>query len=304
MRSVLVTGASGFIGAALTPALARAGLPVRAASRRPGLTMPAGVDAVVLGELGPDLDWSRALEGVGVVIHLAGPAHALHAEGELHRAIVEGTARLVEQARRCGVERLVFVSSIKAVAGASGSPLTEQDAPAPADAYGKAKRATEAVVLAQPELHPIVLRPPLVHGPEAKGNVRRLLGVADTALPLPLAGIENQRSLISLDALVAAIIAVVRRHDGPNGVFHLADRPALSTGAIIAALRQGLGRPARLFAAPGARLFLPRQMTESLVVDDARFRAAYGYGEHAGVNCAEALAATAAAWKGRRQRRG
>lgn len=281
MTRVLVTGASGFIGSALAPALVALGFRVRAASRR---SCPAldDVETMRVGDLEAGHDWSRALAGVDAVIHLAGPAHARSSERELHTAIVEGTAALAAQAEAAGVTQFLFVSSIKAGEGRR-------------DGYAGAKLAAEEAVLARVALRPVVLRPPLVFAAHAKANFARLLHIADTALPLPFAGIDNKRSLISLPSLIAAIAAVLRAPDGKSGVFDIADEPPLSIFEIVAALRRGLGRPERLFRAPGLVKLAPRALRESLVADPAAFQQAYRWrGEN---NVHDALAACAAAWK-------
>ncbi len=284
MTRVLVTGASGFIGSALAPALAAAGLSVRIASRR---SCPDGevVEAVRVGELGGGHDWSRALAGVDAVVHLAGPAHARASEHALRAAIVDGTEALAEQAVSAGVERFVFMSSIKAGEGR-------------ADGYGGAKRAAEDAVLAHAGLRPVALRPPLVFAANAKANFARLLRIADTPLPLPFAGIDNKRSLISLPSLVAAIAAVLRAPEGRSGVFDVADDPPLSTPEIVAALRRGLGRPERQFRARGLASLAPRALRESLAADPGAFRHAYAWRGEDDVR--ETLAACAAAWKAAR----
>lgn len=284
MTRVLVTGASGFIGSALAPALAGLGFSVRAASRRPSPERDH-VEMVRVGELGARHDWSRALAGVDVVVHLAGPAHARSSERELHTAIVEGTAAFAAQAEAAGVTRFLFVSSIKA--GEAGR-----------DGYAGAKLAAEEAVLARVALRPVVLRPPLVFAANAKANFARLLHIADTALPLPFAGIGNKRSLISLSSLVAAIAAVLHAPAGRSGVFDVADDPPLSTPEIVAALRRGLGRPERLFRAPGLVKLAPRALHESLIADPAAFRQAYAWRGEEDVR--DALAACAAAWKAAR----
>lgn len=297
MTRVLVTGASGFVGSALVAALAADGWSVRAAARR----RTDSVDCIVTEHLGPDADWRAALAGVEAVVHLAGPAHARHSEPHLRRAIALGTGALAAQAQAQGVQRFVFVSSIKAVAAhAPGRSLSERDAPAPQDAYGRAKLEAERAVLEQGKARAVILRPPLVVAANAKANFERLLRLADTALPLPFAGLDNQRSLITLASLMAAITAVLAKPDGRGGVFHVADQPALSTPAIIDALRAGLGRPARQFRAPGLSMLAPPALSESLAIDDALFRAEYGYGARGDVDMSAELARCAREWKARR----
>ncbi|MEQ1618931.1 MAG: NAD-dependent epimerase/dehydratase family protein [Terricaulis sp.] len=294
MARVLVTGASGFVGSALVAALSERGWAVRAASR----TRLPFANACIVGDLGPDTDWRAALEGVDAVVHLAGPAHARYSAAELERAIVLGAAALAAQARAAGVSRFVFVSSIKAIAAhAPGSMLAEGDAPNPQDRYGRAKLSAEREVLEHVGEAVLVLRPPLVFGADAKRNFRHLLAIADTNIPLPFAGIENRRSLISLASLIEAILATLTKRDGPSGVFHVADRPALSTPAIIDALRRGLGRPTRQFSAPGISMFTPPALTESLAIDDSHFRTVYGYGPRTETDVSAALEQCARDWK-------
>lgn len=288
---VLVTGASGFIGSALATALAPA-FRVRTADRRPSGAMG---DSVPIGDMSEKTDWRRALEDVAAVVHLAGPAHGRFSPDELRGAIVGGAESLAAQAAQAGVKRFVFVSSIHACAKRTdGAPLTEQTPPAPTDAYGAAKLAAEHVVLSRGELKPIVLRPPLIHGARARGNFARLLRLVDTPWPLPLGGLRNRRSVMSLDSLDAAIITVLRAPTtAPGGVFHLCDGPAVSTSEMAASLRHGLGRPVRLFAAPALAAFATPALTESLEIDAAKFRAAFGY---AGVDSCDALVASGREW--------
>lgn len=297
MDKILVTGASGFIGSAIGAALTRDGLTWRAAYRS---SSPPGVDAAVVGDLGPDTDWSAALQGVGVVVHTAGPAHASHSEAEFQRAHAEGARRLAEQAEVAGVRRFVLVSSAKAGGDrTTGAPLTETSAARPETPYGRAKLAGERAVLERAGLTTIVLRPPLVHAAGAKGNVRSLLVMADTPLPLPLGGLSNRRSIIARDALVEAILAVIRAPTPRPGVYYVADRSSCSTSEMATWLREGMGRAPHLLPSQLMLGLAPRVLTESFEVDDAAFRAAYGYGRCADLDTREQLVRTGRAWKAR-----
>src|SRR5579864_2784117 len=110
---ILVTGAAGFIGAGLCPALAERGHDVVAGLRRAGQS-PAGAEPTVLGEIGPETDWSTALDRIDIVIHLAQRAHAGPDPAAL-AAEPAAVAALVRAAAASGVKRLVLLSSIKGV---------------------------------------------------------------------------------------------------------------------------------------------------------------------------------------------
>lgn len=284
MARILVTGATGFIGRALAPALHADGHDVLTPGR------------AEVGDMGPGADWARFLEGVEAVIHLAGLAHARYGEAELMRVNAGGALALAAQAARAGVGRFVLMSSVKAAADESGDVALAESAPAkPGAPYGRSKRVGEQAVLAHASLRPVVLRPPLVHGPGAKANFATLMRLAASPLPLPLASLTARRSVIARDSLIGAVKRVLARPDAASGAYFVADRPALTVAEIVAALRSGLQRAPGLFGAP-ITPFAPAALRENLVVDDSAFRAAFGF---EGADSRAALAATAAAWKTR-----
>jgi nucleoside-diphosphate-sugar epimerase len=250
---VLVTGASGFVGRPLVDALVGAGHRVRATTRQPGeARFPAGVETVATGDYRQPVDWAPLLAGVDSVVHLAGIAHIGPAidEADYDRVVHAATAELAAACSKAGTRRFVVMSSVRAQSGpAADGVLTEDDAPRPTEAYGRAKLRAEAAVRAA-GVPWTILRPTMVYGAGAKGNLALLLRVADSPWPLPLAGLANRRSLVSLDNLIAAVRFVLGADVAVRQVYLVADPTPVTLPQIIAALRRGLGRAPRLYPVP------------------------------------------------------
>jgi nucleoside-diphosphate-sugar epimerase len=249
---VLVTGASGFIGRPLTEALAGSGYEVRAAVRQSREEFASsGVDIVAVPDLAGPVDWPALVAGMDAVVHLAGIAHAGSGtpEAAYDRVNHAATGSLARAASAAGA-RLVFLSSIRAQSGPRADhPLTEADEPHPTDAYGRSKLAAEAAVRAS-GVRSTILRPVLVYGAGAKGNLASLSWLAALPLPLPLGSLVNRRSLLARDNLIAAIRFALDNPRADNQSFIVSDPGALSVAEIVSILRQARGRSAALFPLP------------------------------------------------------
>lgn len=271
--TVLVTGATGFVGRVLVRRLLDRGVAVRAAVRGPveaarGV-LPPGAEAVAVGSIGPATDWAAALEGVGAVAHLAARVHVMRDTAadplaEFRAVNTAGTRRLAESAAAAGVRRLVFVSSIKAVVDESRpEPVTDATPPDPHSPYGLSKREAEealAAVSAATGLETVVLRPPLVYGPGVAGNLRTLMRLCARRVPLPLAGVRNRRSLVGVENLADAVATCLFHPAAANRRFLVDDGQPLSTPDLIRALGAGLGVAPRLLPVPPALLELAARL--------------------------------------------
>lgn len=292
---VFVTGGTGFVGRHVVDALVTCGHPVVLLTR----TLPAqprhGVTSVS-GALEDVRSYAAALEGCRAVIHLAARAHVLRDRtADPLRAFrqinTDATQHLAAAARAAGVGSFVFVSSI----GVNGD-YTEEHAcfgpdspPAPVQFYAISKHEAELVLtdLAGPDFKVTVVRPPLVYGPGAPGNFRRLLLLVRSGVPLPLGGLNNCRSLIGVQSLTELLVRSLAPGEARVRTLLAADAAPVSSSEIIEALAEGLQVPARLFELPspilaGARSLpwtrrMVRQLFESLCVDPSATAAAVGW---------------------------
>lgn len=287
---ILLTGATGFIGRVVARTLVRRGHALRAALRRPVDAL--AFESVVVGEVGPDTSWSRALEGMDAVVHLAAHVHTMsHDAGAAMRHLrvnAEGTMCLARAAVLAGAKRFVFVSTIKVNGEASaGRPFSAADKPDPRDAYARSKWEAEKVLLEMGGIEPVIIRPPLVHGPGAKGNLARLCRLAHSGWPVPFAGIRNRRDLIAVENLADLVERCVWHPAAAGQVFLAADGQALSTPELYSLIAEALGRRARMFRFPVGLLrglALPlglgaeiERLTQSLEIDIRKTRDILGW---------------------------
>ena len=247
MTLAAVSGASGFIGSALIPALAAQGVAVRPDTR------PDGQRLLLCGQA--LADWLR---GVDVVYHLAGIAH----DNAAHRRQADFTAvnrdltlDLYHASAAVGVAAFVWLSSIKALGDTAAAPLGIDAPHAPQGNYARSKAQAELGLLRAnraggPRL--AIVRPPLVYGPGVKGNFARLLKLCGSPWPLPLAGAGGLRALLGLDNLVDLLVHLARTVNPPT-LIHVRDNEEWRTTDLVRELRRLAGQPNRQFFVP-ARL--------------------------------------------------
>lgn len=259
-QTVLVTGATGFVGQTLCAQLARLGYDVRAAVRTSGTARALLAEEVLVRGLDGEIDWSAAAASANVVVHLAARVHVMDDQAsdplaEFRRVNVQGTLRLAQQAAQAGVRRFVYISSIKALGDATqaGQSFTEESPAQPSDAYGISKLEAEQglrELALQTGLEVVIIRPPLVYGPGVKANFAALMGAVQRGVPLPFGAVHNARSLVGLGNLVDFIVSCLAHPKAANQTFMVSDGQDLSTTALIRAMAQAAGVKARLLPAP------------------------------------------------------
>jgi nucleoside-diphosphate-sugar epimerase len=253
---IMVTGAAGFVGKPLCAELLHRGQAVRAAVQSRNTSIE-NAEAAAIGAIDGETDWTDALRGVNVVIHLAARVHVMKESAadplaEFLRVNLYGTSNLAQQAAHAGVKRLVYVSSVKV----NGEQTTEtqsfveSDEPDPQDPYAISKwRAEQDLqrIAYQTGLEVVIVRPPLVYGPDVKGNFIRLLTAIDKGIPLPLAGANNLRSLLYVGNLVDALIACATHPAAVGQTYLVSDGEDVSTAMLAEKIARALERKSRAF---------------------------------------------------------
>ena len=259
---ILVTGATGFVGLPLVNLLfcEASGYSVRAAVRHAALTLPRGLECFFCGDIGSHNVWHEALIGVDTVVHLAARVHVMRNSvgdplAQFRETNVAGTLNLARQAARCGARRFIYVSSIKVNGETTdaGKPFTADDVPAPVDPYGVSKLEAESglkeIGLDQ-HMEVVVIRPPLVYGPNVKGNLARLLQLIDYGLPIPYANAGNLRSLVGVSNLVDLIVTCITHPKVAGKTLLVSDGEDVSTAKLVRRLAASMGKRARLLPIP------------------------------------------------------
>ncbi len=261
MFQIMLTGANGFVGSRLLSQLGRhpefqvAGLCRRLPSGKSNFHFHA------VGDL-QQADLSTLLSGVDVLIHAAARAHIINDVeadplAEYRRVNVEGTLNVARQAAAAGVKRFIFISSIGVNGNINTCPFQADEHPNPAEPYAQSKWEAEQSLMqlaSQKGMEIVIIRPPLVYGPDAPGNFGSLVRWIEKGIPLPLGGVYNKRSLVGIDNLVDLIIRCIDHPAAANQVFLAGDGEDLSTTELLRGAGRAMGKPARLIPVPAGLL--------------------------------------------------
>jgi len=296
-HTILVTGATGFVGRVLSTRLLADRSKVRGTllASEPHTSLIDGICPVIVSPLGPDTDWQTALQGVDIIIHLAARVHIMDDPAddpltEFRNVNVAGTEHLAREAAKAGVRRLVFISSIKVNGEETEKPYSSKSPPDPSDPYGISKWEAEQSLRKiedETDLEVVVVRPTLVYGPGVKANFLKMLTTVQKGIPLPFASIKNRRSLIYVGNLVDAL-ALCAFHPAAAGKTYLvSDGDDVSTPELIRRTAAAFGVKAALFPFPPELLRLAGRITGkvsavdrllgSLAVDTSAIRRELGW---------------------------
>ena len=215
-------------------------------------------ERAIVGSVDDGVDWSSALDGMDVVVHLAARVHVMHETVSdpllVFRATnVEGTLNLAKQAAAAGVRRFIFISSTGVNGAQTTLPFTELDSPNPHNAYTLSKWEAEQglqEISKETGLEIVIIRPPLVYGAHAPGNFASLIRAVQRGIPLPLGAIHNKRSFVYVGNLVSLILRCIDQPAAANQVFLVSDGCDLSTTELLRGCAKALGVKSRLLPVP------------------------------------------------------
>lgn len=292
--NILLTGSTGFLGRQLVKSLlSKPGVNLTATLRR--FAEIPGAHTVHVQGLDADTDWSASMAGQEIVIHAAARAHVLKDElvdplEEYRRVNVEGTLSLARQAAAFGVKRFIFISSIGVNGKVNARPFNEDDLPNPVELYAQSKWEAEQglwEIHRETGMELVIIRPPLVYGPNAPGNFGSLMKWVAQGVPLPLGAVSNMRSLVAVDNLIDLIITCIDHPAAANQVFLAGDGQDLSTTELLKAVAKAMGKRSRLIPVPpsllmcAATLFGKKEVAQkllgSLQVDISKARNLLGW---------------------------
>jgi len=286
---VAVTGANGFLGAALINKLSEQGYQGYALSRKP-LKSPHCFTDCLITDINADTDYTGCLIDVDCIIHCAARVHIPTKQStltEFRQTNVAGSLNLARQAHKQGVKRFIFISSVKAMGEETQTDMvyTYQSIPVPVDPYGLSKLEAEQALqdfTAQVGMELVIIRPPLIYGVGVKANFLQLLRCVDKGIPLPLGAIHNQRSFLALDNMIDLIISCISHPQAANQLFLVSDDCDLSTTELLHLIANALGKRPKLIPLPmtwidmGGRWLNQRTITQrlcgSLVLDISHTR--------------------------------
>lgn len=249
LKTVLITGASGFVG-------------------KRYLTFNQDkytLKTVSLQKVKPEaVDFA----GVDTIVHLAGKAHQMQQiDADIYFEVNHRlTQRFAAAAQKAGVSHFIFISTVKVYGDEPKSGYLDLSSPTiPNDPYGKSKLKAEQALLQMESKDFIIsiIRPPLVYGPEVKGNLIRLLKLTQKNIPLPFKGIENERSMVYLDNLIALINRVTNIK--ASGIFIPGDKVPFSTSDLIEMMYKGMNRNPKWFKLPNIGITLLEKIKPELV---------------------------------------
>jgi len=291
LKKIVITGAAGFVGKKLIEELLNHNYLVIALINRKDIEIKGNPNLVTYNLHDALNEGSTILGATHALIHLAAKTHSSINSSkknylEFKKVNLDLTTKLINKAIEKNVDKIIFLSSVKAMGEESLSgALTETHTPSPQDNYGKTKLLAEEKIrelCSKNGANHIILRSPLIYGPNSKGNLRLLEKLINYGIPLPIKNIDNGRSFIFIENLVDAIITSIKNKNNISGTYLISDNEVISTPNLIRKIAEIKGRKHRLVNFPLKYLryfmILLRQkkkfdsISANLIVSNSKYR--------------------------------
>ncbi len=256
---IAITGSNGFLGSYLSNYLLEKNFKIRRIQRK------NDENCFVIKNINENTDWAEALKDVEVIIHCAAKVHIFNSSKETINSIysfnVNTTKELAKQAAKLGVKKFIFISTAKVFGEKTdfdkkfslGSPCM------PIDHYSKSKLEAEIAlnkITSTTSMRLIIIRPPLIYGPEVGANFLKIMNFINMGLPMPFGSIKNKRSIIYLGNLVDFIRTCIKLKDFENQIYLPTDQKALSTPELIKKVGNSLNKKPLLIRVPKVFIFI------------------------------------------------
>jgi nucleoside-diphosphate-sugar epimerase len=247
MGKIFITGSTGFVGSHLITAF-----------KKRSISFIAG-DRSLYGDLVTQNNWEELLLGSDCVVHLAGRVHVMNekkndSNAQFHLNNVVATLNLANAAKKSGVKRFIFISSVKVNGEETyDRPFKSCDVPSPRDPYGFSKLEAENELLKLHEsrsFEVVIIRPSLIYGQGVKANFAQLYSFVGRDLPIPFGLVKNKRSLVSVLNLVDLIITTLTHPSAGGEIFMASDDCDLSLPELINLMAKVQGKYAHLLPVP------------------------------------------------------
>lgn len=248
MKKIVVTGTSGFVGKRFVEYNKNKYF----------------IDSLPLRNINFD---SVTFKGVDAIVHLAGKAHQMEPiDDQVYFDVNYGlTKSLLDKAILDGVAHFIYISSTKVYGDEINSVLNENSNCNPTDAYGQSKfKAEQYLQSLASKINITIIRPPLIYGPEVKGNLIQLLQLCQKNIPLPFGNTQNARSMVFVDNLVALINTIIDQQS--TGIFIAGDRNTVSTDKLVSLIRLNLGKKKMLITIPSILRKVIKQLKPRLYI--------------------------------------
>lgn len=237
-NSILITGASGFVGSNLTSYLE---------------------NKYKIKKYNKDED---LLINENIVIHAAGKAHDLKKNSnseEYYTINTNLTKNIFDKFLVSEASVFFYFSSVKAASDSLDCILDEDYLNKPISHYGKSKLLAEKYILKNnlPEGKRVyILRPCMIHGPGNKGNLNLLYSIISKGFPWPLGAFDNKRSFCSVDNLCFIINELIDNDKIPSGVYNIADNDPVSTNEVIALIAKSQNKNFKIWNVPKSMIIM------------------------------------------------